>query len=779
MQRFFVHLLFFCATLTQIRSLFVLIIIDNVDQRFQYITSTSDASLYAGYNIDVSDFRARMEIICDGFDKRPQSEDWISEIWIDKLNTEGVFVERLQAVYSCVDITQVFQPKHKLLPKVMRKLTNSFERHIPKRWAELEGFNKFNCSDIYGRPIPMPVGVHRCYVQHTRQYGTTTIVDADYGTDSKAKNHLFAMECEESISWKPFRSNNQTDLYLGDGECVIRMSLMEMSFFCCCYTDSSQCNIANVYNDGLTCPKSLQFKSMIDLDTKVETMLPNQMIMKASELAVTQNCYARVAFDKQDIDRDIDVKLIITNENDGICKDTFKTRTPIEPCKPYSRTCMMDVDSELVFCCHFIASEVVQKNEDTILTIHKEVYAFLNRQASVSLHRLSNCLHPWGFKKMTNDDGCVFFYDIEMETFVNIRRENIVLTEKQQKVLDKLIDTDVDPGKYSHAYFYGRYNTNYPGTFGCLEHREEWQKPNNTAFPLWYEFSFVVFKCVNGPGATSRCDDFRKSTYSVKSQVGHLMKPQYVCLDGKSTNRFKKENYKQAQSADGFCLEYVFVNDDDTSHSTALSRNEMLASNRIWLTKKDQENHDNIDFFCGITKDGKTRFCACPANGMYGCNTGEYVQTYNHIAKQEKFVEVSNYELEDGRDKRVCTLPRYGSAADKCLEIMEHGTDTPCFFLLYEKNTKADIACVREPNLTHRRRDQRMKYEQGWHDYQLCLTVKIPDNPGYKCVLKDNKFDNYHDPVTVCCCKSQKCGEAYEKLLKRAHWKETRNFVKK
>uniref|UniRef100_A0A7E4VGT3 Glycoprotein n=1 Tax=Panagrellus redivivus TaxID=6233 RepID=A0A7E4VGT3_PANRE len=782
MLRLFIHLLLFSSIFAKANRPFILIIIDTEIKQFVYITSDTPvgSTIVRGYAIDLGLYGKRMNEICDRFEQKPADEDWIAEMWIDKLRADGTLIKRLQAVYACVDRVQ---PKNKLLPKIVRKLTNKFERHMPKHWAKIEGFNKFNCSDIYGRPIPMPVGIRRCYVQQTRKYdprsNDSPIVKAEYGTDRRPKNHIFKeKECEISISWQPFKSLNDKK-YIGDGECVIGMSLMEMSFFCCCYTNSTQCDIANVHHDGLNCPKLLNFTSYIDIaDTRKpieNTPLKEGTVIKASELELTPNCYTKMSFEAKHIGTVIEYSLTITDKDDNMCKDMFKKRTRGKPCAHLERLCVTDVDPALVFCCHFKSSDV-NENEQTILAVHKQAYELFSREAPVSLYRLGQCLRPWGDAKSTNDDGCVYFYDPEMKKFVNIQRENFDLRPDLHEKMISFIKTDVE--NLASQQFYGRYKTDDPRTFGCLKKKEEWQTPNNTAFPLWYEFAVIVFKCVNAPNALYRCDDFNTDQVDFIDTLDGYLDPKYVCNNGETvTTPFAPTNKHKRYSHDAFCLEYVMLNNDDSSVLVSLPRNEMLAPYRVWHTKKQEKDDGHDKFFCGITKDGKSRFCACTANKDIGCNTGKYVQTFNHIAKQEQFTTMTNYTLDNGSDRRVCSLPRLDNTADKCLEIMEENSEMLCYFLLYEKKTKADIACLREPNLSQRRPERHMKSKYGWHNYQLCSTVEIPNDPGYKCVLKDNHFDNYVDPVIVCCCKSDTCTEAYQDLLKQGHWKETHDFV--
>lgn len=75
-----------------------------------------------------------------------------------------------------------------------------------------------------------------------------------------------------------------------------------------------------------------------------------------------------------------------------------------------------------------------------------------------------------------------------------------------------------------------------------------------------------------------------------------------------------------------------------------------------------------------------------------------------------------------------------------------------------------------------------MKKFHDWHVYQICDEIFKPtESQPYRCIIRDNHFDNYENAEIICCCHPEHCNEAYQKAnefkIKRIKGKKSESFL--
>uniref|UniRef100_A0A914YRY1 Uncharacterized protein n=1 Tax=Panagrolaimus superbus TaxID=310955 RepID=A0A914YRY1_9BILA len=400
-------------------------------------------------------------------------------------------------------------------PWKIRLLSNyirSFERNRPKKWFQEEQTNNFTCKDSYGRYIPMPLGVQRCFIQHhsiiDQQNNITFNQTQESGTfATPIFNVISEYSCADSFSWKPYSppsttSSSMASKILNDQECAVKVSLTTMHFFCCCYLNGNLCGeVGRLTGQGLTCPQ-LSMDATLTFDERTWEYTETENVeerISAENLVLQHQCHMRISLRRPKRDPIIHTSLSLVKNDDDICGLMFTKQFLINhECVHFERQCYTDVDDELIYCCRFEDSKERSGSEDKILSIHSIYAKYVSDGFEEHLTPYKRCLRP--FSRNNNlTQYCVYFYDKIMNRFVNIQiDENYRISNSvNQKIQNFLNDDSQDL-----IYIEGELNKKDKRVTQC----DEAESLSN--LPFWYRPTVAMFKCFTNVNDTERCDDF-------------------------------------------------------------------------------------------------------------------------------------------------------------------------------------------------------------------------------------------------------------------------------
>uniref|UniRef100_A0AC34F1J6 Uncharacterized protein n=1 Tax=Panagrolaimus sp. ES5 TaxID=591445 RepID=A0AC34F1J6_9BILA len=710
-----------------------------------------------------SPFEENIKSICEGFEAS-SNQKWESVI------EEG----NVTILFQCLDANNS-QSDSQWKIKLLSNYIKSFERNRPQKWDPEEQQNNFTCKDSYGREIPMPLGVQRCFIQHhsivdpenTKKF----IQTQESGTFAKPiLNEISEYSCADSFSWKPFSSppsTPSTSKILNDQECAVKVSLTSMHFFCCCYTNGDICGeVGKIASKGLTCPQ-LSMNSTVTVDEVGKKYAETENVeerISALDLILQKQCHMRISIRRPKRDPIIQTSLSLVKNDDDICcfmfaKTDFSTQ---ESCVHFERQCYTDVDDELIYCCKFDDSDESDGTEDDkILAIHSIYGKFLFEEIEYHFGDFKNCLRPFSYKGNTTS-YCIYFYDKILDKFVNIQRgENFRTSGGITQAIDNFLNDDTQ----TLIYIEGELNKRDKRVTQC-DGAESLQ-----SLPFWYRPTVAMFKCFTGENDVERCDDFIQNQ-TIIDEVRKIVEDQYLCYTSESTD--------PQPSWDMYCFEHLTAdpnNNSDYSVTKSIgNRSTNYTRSRDWSSdnyKKGEVQAIGI-YWCAdnekykLKTDKDQRVCACASYKtsksrmrivpQKPCNDGNFVKNMHLIETSPIFVK------EDQPSK--CIIPSITEDDDRrrCVNAPEKGSTQSCVIGML-KDQAPDIGCVREPNLSHGKEYHRMEHHE-WHDYLICKEFFNPDEEPYRCVLRENDEKEYTKYGIICCCRPEACGAAYQEAAK-------------
>uniref|UniRef100_A0A7E4V070 Helitron_like_N domain-containing protein n=1 Tax=Panagrellus redivivus TaxID=6233 RepID=A0A7E4V070_PANRE len=685
---------------------------------------------------DSAKVRKQLTEACANFETKKENETWAAAI--DKEMHSAGFHETVLFQCKQADMKPVKNDYFKLL----KQWTGQWQRNI------IRGSSKYmyDCHDVFGRPDPMVMGIHRCVFQQVIElpYDNKKLLfprrKVHRGGNMKDLHLYTDQTCAPHFQWKP--DAEISDEYIPHNHCSFKITLKSTVLTCCCYTNAKDCSYGTVIDEVLACPDTA-FSFIYNSKTGISS--PSNKYNNSFTLHSRHMFHRNCTF-KTDILRigrtdDFIVNTVTVRSNNSICDSKG-----FNGCWRRRRKCVTQVTPIRTYCCQFIGSKAVSRN---VFPVQESWGRYLRRELKEKLIFTKNCTYIFsnegtGMSEMPGHP-CVFFIDPQERRFLNAGLNDNFLIDYD--FVQKRMYTSSK--KLKMMQFIGR-----PSYRHCHDYASD--------APPWYRMTIVAVLCITEENDEHPCDHPAvRETYL--DTVLEMSKPQFKC-------NHSIEGYNKIW--DPICVEKLSYRtvENFTTELGAPSRS--LFHNPLWQTAFLTPAQT---YYCINDKKANTAYCVCLPRTGHGkhdaCNTGLVV---NNLYSTEVYAP---YKEDRAESNQTCTLDAasLNERNQKCGNI-EVPRSHVCMLLLTElKSDAKSISCVKELELTHREKRWRAD-DENWKLYLMCRDRKF-ENEG-KCFVQDTQFGYYaSEPMIVCCCPAGECNEFITDFRKNFTFESPEKFA--